>query len=408
MKRIGTFLVAICILAASVMVTRSVCAQASCMEGDTNHDGTISLVDYQVWRNIFKNGAPSSPTPGPSVNPSNAPTGMLWGFAAGCCTPQGITMTSQLDGYKALGAQIIRVDFSWPVIEPNAPSGSNHAYDFSKYDGPIKIANDKGIKVIAIPQETAPWSAGGCYAQGGFHCPPKDFGEYATFVANLVERYDADGVSDAPGMPKVYAWEIWNEPNISVFWAPNPDAATYAQMLALTYAAAKQADSDSIILSAGLAPEGGTNAPIEFLKRMYANGAKGKFDALAFHPYSFPAMPSTDENWNAWQQMSKAYPLAGQPDSIRSVMEKNGDSAKKIWNTEFGAPTTGQNSVTETQQSQMLKEALDLWKTYPWAGPFLIYSYQDIKTGDSDIQNNFGVIHSDGTLKPAATMLKNL
>jgi hypothetical protein len=42
--------------------------------------------------------------------------------------------------------------------------------------------------------------------------------EWAVFVAAMAERYDGDGVADAPGSPKVTYFSIWNEPD----WLPWP------------------------------------------------------------------------------------------------------------------------------------------------------------------------------------------
>jgi hypothetical protein len=42
--------------------------------------------------------------------------------------------------------------------------------------------------------------------------------EWAVFVATMAERYDGDGVADAPGSPKVTYFSVWNEPD----WLPWP------------------------------------------------------------------------------------------------------------------------------------------------------------------------------------------
>ncbi len=52
-------------------------------------------------------------------------------------------------------------------------------------------------------------------------------------------------------------------------------------------------------------------------------------------PYCWPAFPGDTEHWTAWHQMY------GNSPSLRSVMGDNGDAGKRIWATEFGAPTDG-------------------------------------------------------------------
>jgi hypothetical protein len=91
------------------------------------------------------------------------------------------------------------------------------------------------------------------------------------------------------------------------------------------------------------------------------------------HPYTWPAEPS-DGSPKGWGNMTQAD--NGVP-SMRSTMTKYGDAAKKIWNTEFGAPT---EKVGEARQNVILKDAVKVWNSYSWAGPFFWMSYQDMQT----------------------------
>ena len=143
-------------------------------------------------------------------------------------------------------------------------------------------------------------------------------------------------------------------------------------------------------------------APVDFLTRLYANGARDSFDAVGYHPYSFPARPSHPAPSDGWSQMAATGP------SLRSVMIANGDTAKQIWMTEFGAPTGGQNAVTEDAQAAIIRDAVTLAPTYAWAGPLFIYSYQDLGTSRSTNENFFGVLRFDGSPKASYEMLQSL
>ena len=81
--------------------------------------------------------------------------------------------------------------------------------------------------------------------------------------------------------------------------------------------------------------ESGNISPIDFLSNIYRDGAEPYFNAVGIHPYSYAALPANFYNWSAWSQISNTTP------SLRSVMIANGDTAKQIWITEFGAPTGG-------------------------------------------------------------------
>ena len=193
------------------------------------------------------------------------------------------------------------------------------------------------MSVDLIIDDCPPWAA--LAGTSGDACPqPASSAQYATFAAEVAARYAPQGVG---------LFEIWNEPNNAGFWAPKPNPAAYTADLVAAYAAIKKVDPGAFVISGGLAPEvtDGTNiSPIDFLTAMYADGAKGSFDALGYHPYSYPALPDTYETWLAWSQMGQT------PVSIRSVMKSNGDSARQIWITEFGAPTGGPGGVAKRRR----------------------------------------------------------
>src|SRR5439155_19951334 len=158
----------------------------------------------------------------------------------------------------------------------------------------------------------------------------------------------------------VHAYEIWNEPNIAGFCAGGPDPTRYTQLLRASYAAIKRADRSATVVSAGLSPSAAYGAadaqsmnPLTFLERMYASGARGSMDAVGWHPYNFPWGLGLYE-WSAWSQMASTSP------SARSIMKANGDGKKKIWATEWGAPTgSSSQSMSEAAQAQLIKTGLE-------------------------------------------------
>jgi polysaccharide biosynthesis protein PslG len=295
-------------------------------------------------------------------------------------------LAAYLDGLKAVHAKWVRFDFAWSNIQSSSPGVS----DWAKYDAVVAAANARDIQVLGMIGYTPSWARpAGCTDD---KCRPNDPDQYATFVGQVVSRYKSQGVKH---------WEIWNEPNINTFWKPAPNAAQYAAILRPAYLAAKAADSTSFILNGGFSPAetNGTNiAPIDFLSGMYAAGAKDHFDALSHHPYCYAGTfdcPSTYAPWSAWSQMEET------PTNLRGIMTSNGDAAKKIWITEFGAPTSGSGAVSNAQQGTMLRDAFAIFKTKSWAGPLFWYSYQDTGTDTGDREQWFGMLNFSGVQKPA-------
>lgn len=77
---------------------------------------------------------------------------------------------------------------------------------------------------------------------------PKDLDAYANFLQKIVERYDGDGVDDAPGSPTVRYWQIDNESDI--FWKDNPE--NFARLVKLSYKAIKKASPEAQLVLSGV------------------------------------------------------------------------------------------------------------------------------------------------------------
>lgn len=290
---------------------------------------------------------------------------------------------SQLMAMRAIGISSVRVDANWRWIQPSGP----RAFYWSQLDQEVDSIHAAGMSVDLVIDGCPPWAAS-ANAGGDASPQPASSSQYATFAADVAARYAPKGAN---------IFEIWNEPNIVRFWQPAPSPAAYTADLVAAYAAIKAVDPSAFVISGGLAPAASNGidyGPINFLKAMYADGAKGSFDALGYHPYSFPAVPDTYEPWSAWSQMASTSP------SIKGVMASNGDSSKPIWITEFGAPTSGPSNVGVAAQSTALNQAITYARKFNWIGALYIYTWQDTATGPS-IDNGFGLLTSDGSPKPA-------
>jgi polysaccharide biosynthesis protein PslG len=316
------------------------------------------------------------------------PAGGRFGVATGGGT-QNLSATDlarYLDGVKAARATWVRTDINWGVIQSGGPS----SYNWGPFDNVVNAARARGLNVLASIIYTPAWARG---SGTSGTTPPTNLSDLANFAKAAATHYGAMGV---------HAYEVWNEPNIAAFWAPAPDPVRYAQLLKLAYPAIKQGDPAAVVVSAGLSPYGSYGQssasrvnPITFLEKMYANGAGGSFDAVGWHPYNYPYAIGF-YTWSAWSQMGETSP------SARSVMMANGDGAKQIWATEFGAPTgSTSNSMSEAGQAQLVTDAYAKLKTWTWAGPAFFYSYRNVGTNLSNIADNFGIIRYDWSLKPA-------
>ena len=268
--------------------------------------------------------------------------------------------------------------FAWREIEGAAKG----AFDWERPDRIVDQVQGYGLNVL-VRLDSQPQWAGGKYPENG---PPDNMQDFADFVSAVATRYKG----------RIAAYQIWNEPNLNVEgrseWGgrpPNP--AEYTEMLKVAYQAIKAADPDALVVSAGLAPttrwDDVAMPDLEFLRGMYAAGAKPYFDLLGAHGAGFKVPPETDpavvaadpvlnNNDPSSEEMKRIYCFRHVED-IRQVMVENGDSDKQVALLEFGWSTDPRelspyywHAVTAFEQGEYLANAYQYAKENwsPWIG----------------------------------------
>ncbi len=339
-------------------------------------------------------------TPAERKQTSSQPTGSepglgaRVGFTVGAAfeNVSDVELDSSLADFENIGVGWLRFDMSWDIVQRGGPGN----YDWSVFDRIVKAANRHHIKVLPNLAFTPKWARQPACADN-FKCAPRDPAQFAAFAAAAAKHYSPMGVD---------TWEIWSEPNIYGQWMPAPNVEVYTDLLKKCYVSIKRIEPQATVLPGGIAPAANSNLtidPIDFLRRMYRDGAKDYMDAVNYHPYSYPALPSNTANWNYWSKMGDS------PGSIRSIMIDNGDGAKKIWATEFGAPTGGPVAFAgEDLQMYEIKDAIQQFAAKPWLATLFIHTYKDPGTAKNNIEDFFGVLRYDGSRKPAYYELKKL
>jgi len=190
---------------------------------------------------------------------------------------------------------------------------------------------------------------------------PTDIDGYRRFVRLGVERYDGDGVDDAPGSPRVDCWQIHNEPDGPGFWDDTPEK--FAEFYRITYKEIKAADPDAIICPGGCATHQG-------IERFYAAfladlGRDGKrwFDFADFHFNQAWFWPSEQGDYHGLIRAVKDF---------RTLLDRNGFDYAPIWITECGSysgqpPAGGPFDEGQRGLSPAITErehAVDLVKRY--------------------------------------------
>lgn len=282
---------------------------------------------------------------------------------------------------KAVGVDTIRIMLPWAGAEP-----VDDTFDWAAVDRMIDSAGAHGIKVLATINTTPDWAA--VPGQQIYTAAPADLEAYGDFVSAVATRYQG----------KVADYEVWNEPNYEGFWEPTPDAAAYTALLKIAYTAIKAADPNATVIGGSVAavaevPGGSAINPVTYLSQMYAAGAAGYFDALAFHPYLYSKPFSV-------QQGHAGVPFT-QAQQLHEVMVANGDGHKKIWATEYGQPAS---EGGEAVQAAYVGDFLRAWRSLEFAGPAFIHTVADYGHDFPD-QATMGLFREDWTPKPVVAVV---
>ncbi|WP_237668906.1 cellulase family glycosylhydrolase [Rhodococcus sp. BS-15] len=317
--------------------------------------------------------AEAAPNP-PGVGISDG-GGLLWASDA--------ELDTTVQFITGMGVTSMRIAIPWSSVEY-----TQNQLDWTAVDRVVNKLRAANISMLGIIAYTPPWATSPVNQPISTRpASPAAFGDFAGKVA---ARYKG----------KVADYEIWNEPNGSMFYGPQPDAAGYTDLLKAAYPKIKAADSAATVVGGvlGAAEQGwGIVNPVDFTNQMYAAGAAGNFDALSYHPYQyslkFSEGPYVDHS------------PARQVMDMRAAMVANGDGSKKIWATEYGVPTT---AVSGDQQNAMITDFIQKWRELPYTGPIFLYTMRDKATGSNDPEDTFGLLESNWGAKPALWGLMGL
>lgn len=288
------------------------------------------------------------------------------------------TAESRLPGATAAAAAGIgwtREEFSWDRIEP-----SPGVFQWDETDAAVSVAEQHGLKVLGLIAYSARWAR---IDPNQTTSPPRDPEQYARFVAAVVSRYKG----------RVSHWELWNEPDSPVFWPPKPNAAAYATLLSAAYRAAKTADPSSTILNAGLLIGMNHRGYWDYLDQWAQAGGSRSVDAFAWHAYCDPQSPEQG-----------GYPSIQR--ELRRRLDAAGLGKTSLWLTEQGWATIANynKSVSFEDQAAYVVRAHVLALSEPNVATFFWFLFRDGGNRESDPEQSFGILHPDGSPKPAFCM----
>jgi hypothetical protein len=295
-------------------------------------------------------------------------------------------------------------------------------YDWGALDRIVESANAAGIKLLFSVVKAPQWSRPSADTDQG---PPADPNVYGEFLKAMASHYKG----------RVAAYEVWNEQNLYYEWGGlggKINAGKYVQLLKVAYQAIKSVDPSATVVSGALTPTGYNDGNIAiddrvYLEQMYQAGMKNYCDAVGAHPSGYNNPP--DAQWETYADPTASFNAKGHPswffrgtvESYRNIMIKYGDSAKRIWVTEFGwaaveslgvAPARGYEYAadnTEAEQAQYITRAYQLAKSWGWVGPMFLWNLNfGPICGAADEKTAFSIIRPNWSMRPAFAGLVNM
>jgi polysaccharide biosynthesis protein PslG len=223
-----------------------------------------------------------------------------------------------LTAQRGLGVGLLRQTFDWSQIEMSPGN-----FELGFHDGYVASAAMHGVRILPILFNPPHFQLG--RTSGRASCAPRSFDTFARFARVLVSRYGPNGSlwAEQPSLPKlpITSWQIWNEPNLGIYWCNRSSARQYVRMLRAVGGAIKSVDRKAEIVTAGLPPSKLSSAiPIQrYIAQMYRAGARKAFNTMAINSY-------------AKDQRELRTLLRG----IRRQMNRRGHRRARIWITELG------------------------------------------------------------------------
>ena len=189
--------------------------------------------------------------------------------------------TKYFDSLVESKAGWVRTEIYWNEIEPQDTTPDQ--FDWDQADRIMKAFNYLDVKVIATVGWAPYWAANpinGPLNELGFKGIPE-------FITALVERYDGDGIDDAPCSPRVDYWEFYNEPDRHYLWGDSP--VDYARMLETVYPAVKAANPNAQVVFGGIANDWFQDQGGQFVRHWTETvldaGGGPYFDIMNLHAY---------------------------------------------------------------------------------------------------------------------------
>ena len=353
--------------------------------GSTNNDApAIGMITNGIGYGIaLSDGSVTS------FVPSNSSTTTLPAYGVDITALQmtDSTWMDAINDFAAAGATWIRVPAYWNNFERSPGQWTmNYITNMQRI---VNYATTKGLRVLFTVLGTPTWAqptdTTGSY-NNGTNLPPTDPEAYAQTLALMAQSFN----------PSDVAWELWNEPDSTDFFAGT--AQQYVTLACDAYRAILQVQPSATVLGGAT-----SNDDYQWMSEAFAAGLGDCMTVFSLHPYVLPPSP-TPASWLPPVEVSNA----------RKLLVQYGFSAMPIWITEIGwsanpdpTATVEPPLVTLQQQASYVSSYMQTVGTsYPYVTNVIVYDGIDLPGSSSSEYS--GLLSSSLRPKPSYYALSSL
>ncbi|MGI9116776.1 MAG: glycosyl hydrolase, partial [Gaiellales bacterium] len=287
------------------------------------------------------------------------------------------------------------------------------AYAWGPTDAYVQQAAAHGMlgRVMFTLWSTPRWA--GAHVRHATTADMPNLRYWRDFVQACARRYSGRYIP--PGatepLPRVTAWETWNEPN--AIFALRPQLAhgvavsprNYVKLLnALKREVRSAIPQRSTFVAGAFYKQGGSQGltPVEFMRGMQAAGAT--FDVLSMHPYNRTATLGLRDGL---RESTTNPSFIGIANLGTFISLANGIFHRRypVWVTEFGWRTTSpgarRRSVTLRQQAIFARQAITHLRTLPQVQRAAWFLLRDDPPREAGDWYTSGLLRQNGARKPS-------
>lgn len=253
------------------------------------------------------------------------------------------------------GFHWVRTDFVWEITERE-----RGRYDFSSYDRLLKELEANNLRALFILDY-----GNSLYTEGKSVRTSEAQAAFALWSVAAAKHFAGRGIF----------WELFNEPNVPLFWPPDPNVDEYVALATqVSSAFRREVPNEKLIGPATL------KIDLPFLESVFKANVPNNWSGISVHPYR-----QTDPE-----------SAAGEYARLRELISRHGSQSNEqplpIISGEWGYSSVWRGMTEEKQAGMLAREFLtNIANGIPIS---IWYDWRDDGTDPNEIEHHFGLVRN--------------